>query len=407
MMWGGRSVNTKLRLALSGVVLVSVILALAAGAACNGQATPVPTQTPRPTYTPLPTETATATPTPTVTPTPTATPRPPLPTATPLPTPTPTPRPILTPGDVIPVVEGSTVRINIGNAQGTGFVFDDEGHILTSSDLIPLDATEIRVTHATTGTVRATLVGRDALKDVAVLRLDVAAEIPPLELVGDAFVPPNETIVAIGYLGGATGQGANGVSSRILARHEVDGTLYFQIETPFGEGLSGAPIFNLNTDVIGIVSLRNEHVLGPGQTGSGIGVSISSILSNVDQLKQGARFFLPNSICAELVRPGLPETVPVFPRIFTGRATLHGQPAPTGATIQARLECYITPIGTLQTEGFYPLTYVGPQQEEGFEGRPVTFYLNGFLANETFSFEVKLSDPIVPLDLHAGSAPEG
>ena len=35
------------------------------------------------------------------------------------------------------------------------------------------------------------------------------------------------------------------------------------------------------------------------------------------------------------------------------------------------------------------------------------FYINGFLANETFSFEVNLSDPIVPLDLSAGSAPEG
>ena len=163
----------------------------------------------------------------------------------------------------------------------------------------------------------------------------------------------------------------------------------------------------MNTDVIGIVSLRNEHVLGPGQTGSGIGVSISSILSNVDALKQGARFFAANPICADLVRPGLPEPIPVFPRIFTGRATLHGQPAPNGGTIQARLECYITTIGVIQTEGFYPLTYVGPQQEEGFEGRPVMFYINGFLANETFSFEVNLSDPIVPLDLSAGSAPEG
>ena len=230
MMWGSRAVNTKLKLGLYGVVLLSVILALAAGAACNGQSTPAPSPTPRPTYTPVATPTATATPTPTVTPTPTATPRPLLPTATPLPTPTPTPKPILKPIDVIPVVEGSTVRINIGNAQGTGFVFDDEGHILTSSDLIPLDATEIRVTHATIGTVRATLVGRDALKDVAVCSWTFLRR-SPLELVGDAFVPPNETIVAIGYLGGATGQGANGVSSRILARHEIGGTLYFQTET--------------------------------------------------------------------------------------------------------------------------------------------------------------------------------
>ena len=284
-------------------------------------------------------------------------------------------------------------------------MFDDEGHILTSSDLIPLDATDIRVTHATTGTVRATLVGRDGRTDVAVLQLDVPAEIPALYLLGDEFVPPNELILAVGYPGGAGVQGPSRSESRIQAPHEIGGTLYFEIETPFGAGFNGAPIFNLNTHVIGIVSLRNAQLLG--HSNSGVGLSISAILSNVDQLKQGARFFLPNPICEELVRPGVIETVPVFPRIFTGRATLHGQPAPNGGTIQARLECYITTIGVIQTEGFYPLTYVGPQQEEGFEGRPIKFYINGFLANETFSFEVALSDPIVPLDLHAGSAPEG
>ncbi len=295
------------------------------------------------------------------------------------------------------------MRINIGNAQGTGFVFDDEGHILTSSDLIPLDATEIRVTHAKTGTVRATLVGRDGRTDLAVLRLDVPAEIPALNLLlGDDFVPPNESVLAIGYPGGAGAQGPSRIESHIQAPHEIGGKLYFEIGTPFGTGFNGAPIFNLNTHVIGIVSLRNAQLLG--HSNSGVGLSISAILSNVDQLKQGARFFLPNPICEELVRPGLPDPVPVFPRIFTGQATLDGQPVPAGATIQARLGCYVSMVEVVETEGYYPLTYVGPQQEEGFDGRFVRFYVNGLLANETFAFEVDLSNPIVVLDLTTGSA---
>ena len=406
MMWEGRSVNTKLRLALSGVVLLSVILALAAGAACNGQATPVPTPTPRPTYTPLPTETATATPTPTVTPTPTATPRPPLPTATPLPTPTPTPKPIISLEDVVREVESSVVRINIGNTQGTGFVFDDEGHILTSSDLIPLDATEIRVTHATTGTVRATLVGRDARKDVAVLQLDVPAEIPALELVGDAFVPPSESIVAVGFPGGAAGQGATGLSGRIRTRHEIDETLYFQTDPAFGAGLNGAPILNLNAVVIGIVSLRNEQLLGPAQTSVGIGVSIGSILSNVDDLTKGAKFFLPNRNCD--VTNGSVPPLPPFPLFFSGQATLHGQPAPVGATIQARLECYITTFTFVREEGVYRNVHVAPPEEDdGFVGSPVKFYVNGFLADQTFNYRRSLSDPNETLDLTAGSTDSG
>ena len=381
MMSESRGASGLLRLVLLGLITMGIVLAVGLSGACNGEPpTPTPTATPIPTYTPLPTHTPTVTPTPTITPTPTATPRPPLPTATPVPTPTATPKPIRTPEEVVAEVGDSIIRINVGNLQGTGFVLDEEGHIITSSELIPLDAGEIQVTHATTGSVLATLVGRDELRDVALLRLAFDAEIPPLSLVGDAFVPAGESIVAVGFPGGAGGQVPTGASGRIQARHEIGGTLVFQIDRQFVEGLSGAPIFNLNTDVVGIVSSRSEAVLGPGAAGSGLGVSIGSILADAENLKRGATCFRPHNPPPSTVNP-----VPPFPRLYQGTGTVNGAPAPVGTRIQARIAGYVTDVELVVEAGKLPLMTVQPPEEPGYVGEEVRFYVN--------CFEVAIDDP--------------
>lgn len=378
---GVRVLVPRMRPALFGVIAAGIVLAIGLSGACDGEPpTPTPTATPIPTYTPLPTHTPTVTPTPTITPTPTATPRPPLPTATPLPTPTATPKPIRTPEEVVAEVGNSIVRINVGNLQGTGFVLDEEGHIVTSSELIPLDAREIQVTHATTGSVLATLVGRDELRDVALLRLAVDAEIPPLSLVGDAFVPAGESIVAVGYPGGAGGQVPTGASGRIQARHEIGVTLFFQIDRQFAEGLSGAPIFNLNTDVVGIVSPRIVEVLGPGSTASGLGISVRSILSNAEDLKRGATCFRTHEPPVTSINP-----LPPFPRLYQGTVTIDGQPAPIGTSIQARIAGYVTDVELVVEAGKLPLMTVQPPEEAGYVGEEVRLYVN--------CFEVAIDDP--------------
>lgn len=388
-----------MRPALLGVIAVGIVLAIGLSGACNGEPrTPTPTPTPIPTYTPLPTHTPTATPTPTITPTPTATPRPPLPTATPLPTPTATPKPIRTPEEVVAEVRDSVVRINVGSRQGTGFVLDEEGHIVTSSELIPLDAREIQVTHATTGAVLATIVGRDELRDVALLRLAVDAEIPPLSLVGDAFVPTGESIVAVGYTGGAGGQVLTGASGRVQARHEIGVTLYLQIDRQFVEGLTGAPIFNLNTDVVGIVSPRIVEVLGPGSSASGLGIAIRSILSNVEDLKRGATCFRMHEPPVTSINP-----LPPFPRFYEGTVTIDGQPAPIGTRIQARIAGYITDVILVAETGKLPLVTVQPPEEPGYVGEEVRLYVNCFEVSiddpEKRIYVADVNDPVENIDL--------
>ena len=396
---GFRALGNSLRPTLLGVIVAGIVLVIGLSGACSGEPpTPTPTATPIPTYTPLPTHTPTVTPTPTITPTPTATPRPPLPTATPLPTPTATPKPIRTLEEVVAEVGDSIVRINVGNRQGTGFVLDEEGHIVTSSELIPLDAEEIQVTHAMTGSVLATLVGRDELRDVALLRLAIEAEIPPLNLVEDAFIPAGESIVAVGYPGGAGGQEPTGASGRIQARHEIGVTLFFQIDRQFAEGLSGAPIFNLNTDVVGIVSPRITEVLGPGSAASGLGISVGSILSNAEDLKRGATCFRTHNPPATGVNP-----VPPFPRLYQGTVTIDGQPAPIGTRIQARIAGYVTKVEVIVEDGKLPFMTVQPPEEAGYVGKEVRLYVNCFeVAIDDPEKRVYVSDvsnPLVSIDL--------
>ncbi len=392
-----------MRTVLIGIVALIAFVAIAVSAACE-TATPtsIPVPTIHPTYTPAPNPTPTVMPTPTMTPMPTATQRPLPPTATPRPTPMPTPAPILSADDLIPRAESSTVRINVGNSQGTGFFIDELGYILTSSDLIPLDATDIIVTHPSVGSVAATVLGRDARKDVALLRVQTDVELTPLNLEGDSFVPPQETAVAIGYLGGTSGQGLSTAAGRILAHHEREEGLYFEVGTKFGPGLSGAPIMNLTGELIAVASLRSKQVLGTAREDNGVSVAISSVVPQLDALKCGAQLFLPNPL-VDAGRNGLPPPLPPFPRIFDGRVTLNGQSAPIGTKVQARIGQYVTDVSSVVTAGLYPFLTVQPPDERNYTGEPVQFYIDGFLASQTFPFSVDESAGSVSLDLSAAS----
>ena len=156
--------------------------------------------------------------------------------------------------------------------------------------------------------------------------------------------------------------------------------MYFQIDRQFVEGLSGAPIFNLNTDVVGIVSPRIVEVLGPGSAASGLGIAVRSILSNAEDLKRGATCFRTHEPPVTSINP-----LPPFPRLYQGTVTIDGQPAPIGTSIQARIAGYVTDIERVVEAGKLPLMTVQPPEEAGYVGEEVRLYVN--------CFEVPIADP--------------
>ena len=302
------------------------------------------------------------------------------------------------------MAEPSTVLITTQTAEGTafvqgsGFVISPDGYIMTSSDLIPLSVTQVDLSHPGVGPLVADVVGRDESRDIVVLRIHVPDDIPHLAFKDPPIVPIGEFGVVVGYSGTAAGGvGATAVPGAVSSTRPYEGTQYFQVNAAYSAGLSGAPVIDQNFRVLGMVSLRREVVAPGSQPGTGLFVSVVSLIANLDNLKRGSQIFYPHSPPV----PGAIPPPPPFPLIFHGEAYVDGVPVAVGATIQARLAGYTTPIIEVEFEGFYPFIRVNPPIESGFVGETITFYVDGFLASESHVYEIDETDPIVDLTLTA------
>lgn len=161
-------------------------------------------------------------------------------------------------------------------AQGSGFVYDTKGHIVTNEHVIQ-DADEVEV-QFTSGTVLpATVVGSDPYSDLAVLKVDPARvqELNPLPL-GDAdTVTVGEQVAAIGNPFGLDGSMTAGIVSQKnrLLRTQGDFSIpnVIQTDAAINPGNSGGPLLDMSGAVIGI----NTAIQSRTRTFAGIGFAVS------------------------------------------------------------------------------------------------------------------------------------
>ena len=175
-----------------------------------------------------------------------------------------------------------------GAGQGTGFVIDKEGHIVTNYHVASgVDKLEV---HFSSGLkVYGEVIGSDMDSDLAVIKVDVDPdELVPLTLGDSNLVKVGQTVVAIGNPYGLSGTMTVGVVSargRVLdsMRQTSAGTFFssgdaIQTDALINPGNSGGPLLNLNGEVIGVnraiqtagMSLSGEAI------NTGIGFAISS-----------------------------------------------------------------------------------------------------------------------------------
>ena len=189
----------------------------------------------------------------------------------------------LSPGVVsIQVISG------FGAGQGSGFVIDQQGHIVTNYHVVE-GAQRVEVDFSTGLKVYAEVIGTDLDSDLAVLKVNVdPSQLVPLPLGDSDFASVGQTVVAIGNPYGLSGSMTVGIISargRILdsMRQSTDG-LYFtagdliQTDAAINPGNSGGPLINLNGEVIGVNrAIQTEGTTITGEvTNSGIGFAISS-----------------------------------------------------------------------------------------------------------------------------------
>jgi 2-alkenal reductase len=182
-----------------------------------------------------------------------------------------------------------------GTGQGSGFVIDQAGHIVTNFHVVE-NATYMEVSFPSGLKALAEVIGEDTDSDLAIIKVNVAeSELIPLALGNSQDLQVGQIVVAIGNPFGLSGSMSTGIVSslgRSLDSLNVSGTGQFfsagdiiQTDAAINPGNSGGPLLNLSGQVIGINrAIRTFNVSETGSSlNSGVGFAVS-----VDILKRVA-----------------------------------------------------------------------------------------------------------------------
>src|SRR5579871_3794799 len=155
--------------------------------------------------------------------------------------------------------------------QGSGFVIDKEGHILTNYHVIA-DARQVEVTMHNRKKYKATVVGTDPAHDLAVIQIK-APELVPAVLGDSRNLQVGQKVYAIGNPFGLSGTMTRGIVSSIRPVKEPNGAMIdeaIQTDAAINPGNSGGPLMNWHGEVIGI----NTMILSSVGQNSGVGFAI-------------------------------------------------------------------------------------------------------------------------------------
>jgi S1-C subfamily serine protease len=155
--------------------------------------------------------------------------------------------------------------------QGSGFIIDKEGHVLTNYHVIA-DARQVEVTLHNRKKYRATVVGTDRSHDLAVIQIK-GSEFTPMVLGDSRNLQVGQKVYAIGNPFGLAGTMTRGIISSIRPVQEPDGMQIdeaIQTDAAINPGNSGGPLLNWRGEVIGINTMIASNV---GQS-AGIGFAI-------------------------------------------------------------------------------------------------------------------------------------
>jgi S1-C subfamily serine protease len=156
---------------------------------------------------------------------------------------------------------------------GSGFVYDDQGHILTNYHVVE-NAESVSVTLASGESYTATIVGADPSTDLAVLQIDAKSPPDPLPLGDSDRLRVGQFVVALGNPFGLERTLTVGVVSslgRII--QSPDGRFIgeaIQTDAAINPGNSGGPLLDLEGQVVGV----NAQIVSPSQASAGIGFAI-------------------------------------------------------------------------------------------------------------------------------------
>jgi putative serine protease PepD len=178
-----------------------------------------------------------------------------------------------------------------GTAQGSGFVYDRQGHVVTNAHVVD-GANTVSVRFSNGRTYDATVVGTDSSSDLAVLKVDApASALRPLALADSSRVVVGQAVVAIGSPFGLEGSLTSGIVSALHRQmtapngFAIDDSI--QTDAAINHGNSGGPLLDLGGRVVG-VNAQIESDSG-GNDGVGFAIPSNTVRSVVGQLIGGGQ----------------------------------------------------------------------------------------------------------------------
>src|SRR3954454_5257062 len=245
-------------------------------------------------------------------------------------------------------------------ATGSGFLIDNEGHILTNAHVVE-GAKTVTVQLGDGAEQDAQVVGSDPSSDIALLKVDNTEGASPLPLGDSSKVEVGDPVIAIGNPFGLDRTVTTGIVSalqrQIQAPNGFSISDVIQTDAAINPGNSGGPLIDGNGQVIGINS-QIESQSG-GNEGVGFAVPIKTAADVVSQLESGGevqRAYL--GISGGDITPSIAQALnlPVQQGVLveqvlnggpaddagikgaTGQATIGGQTVPIGGDIITKVE---------------------------------------------------------------------
>ena len=223
--------------------------------------------------------------------------------------------------------------------QGSGFILDKEGHILTNNHVID-NAQRVEVTLADKHKYKATVVTVDKNHDLALLQIN-APNLVPATLSDSHGLMVGQRVYAIGNPFGLSGTMTRGIISAIRSIRGPNGSAIedaIQTDASINPGNSGGPLLNSKGEVIGINTLIASNPNGGAEQSAGIGfaIPVNTAKAVLDDFSKYGRVRRPTLDIVSLeIAPDIAEQIGLpadygvlIQRVLPGgaaeRAGLHG-----------------------------------------------------------------------------------
>ena len=173
-----------------------------------------------------------------------------------------------------------------GTATGSGFLFDDAGHVLTNAHVVEgAKSVEVRFGSEDADPIPAKVIGTDPSTDVAVLEIDAPGDATPLSLGDSENARVGDEVVAIGSPFGLDQTVTAGIVSALDRDitspngYQIAGAL--QTDAPINPGNSGGPLLDATGAVIGI---NSQIESSGGAQGGNVGIGFAVPIDTAEQI---------------------------------------------------------------------------------------------------------------------------